>query len=247
MSSDAFTYLVKRGLDLYNTRTPKGKSEFVQSMAPFLNATVSNVERDAYVRQISQILGVGEVEIGRDLAGALSSSRQVVRQQNVDQDSSSIHFRRLKVGSISPDLYMMLMFANHRDLFATYTRAFRFGDLKDREAQIIYLALESVRRDGVGRTDEIFLSLIADDQVRHDVATSFLLPEFKVDNPEEVIDEILDRITLRKLEERRRLVLLQIRQGEAEGFTEAEQKELLNEKIDLDSQIRGLSERLQNI
>ena len=68
-----------------------------------------------------------------------------------------------------------------------------------------------------------------------------------VDNPEEVIDEILDRITLRKLEERRRLVLLQIRQGEAEGFTEAEQKELLNEKIDLDSQIRGLSERLQNI
>ena len=247
VSSDAFTYLVKRGLDLYNTRTPKGKSEFVQSMAPFLNATVSNVERDAYVRQISQILGVGEVEIGRDLAGALSSSRQVVRQQNVDQDSSSIHFRRLKVGSISLDLYMMLMFANHRDLFATYTRAFRFGDLKDREAQIIYLALESVRRDGVGRTDEIFLSLIADDQVRHDVATSFLLPEFKVDNPEEVIDEILDRITLRKLEERRRLVLLQIRQGEAEGFTEAEQKELLNEKIDLDSQIRGLSERLQNI
>ena len=247
VSSDAFTYLVKRGLDLYNTRTPKGKSEFVQSMAPFLNATVSNVERDAYVRQISQILGVGEVEIGRDLAGALSSSRQVVRQQNVDQDSSSIHFRRLKVGDISPDLYMMLMFANHRGLFATYTRAFRFGDLKDREAQMIYLALESVRRDGVGRTDELFLSLIADDQVRHDVATSFLLPEFKVDNPEEVIDEILDRITLRKLEERRRLVLLQIRQGEAEGFTEAEQKELLNEKIDLDSQIRGLSERLQNI
>ena len=40
---------------------------------------------------------------------------------------------------------------------------------------------------------------------------------------------------------------MQIRQGEAEGFTEAEQKELLNEKIDLDSQIRGLSERLQNI
>lgn len=246
VSSDAFGYLVKRGLDLYNTRTPKGKSEFVQSMAPFLNATRSNVERDAYVRQISQVLGVGEVEIGRDLDDALSS-RQSVRRQDVDQNSSTTHFRRLKVGDISPDLYMMLMFANHRGLFATYTRAFRFGDLKDREAQMIYLALESVRRDGVGRTDELFLSLIADDQVRHDVATSFLLPEFKVDNPEEVIDEILDRITLRKMEERRRLVLLQIRQGEAEGFSEAEQKELLNEKIDLDGQIRELSERLQNV
>ena len=141
----------------------------------------------------------------------------------------------------------MLMFANHRELFASYTRAFRFGDLKDREAQIIYLALENVRRDGIGKTDELFLSLIADDQVRHDVATSFELPEFKVENPEGVINEILDRMALRKLEEDRRLILLQIRQGEVEGLDEDDLKELLNEKVSIDCDIRDLMEKLQKV
>ena len=174
----------------------------------------------------------------------LASFRQPQGRPAVEPDKVR-RYAFLKPGSISPDLYLMLMFANHRELFASYTRAFRFGDLKDKEAQIIYLALENIRRDGIGKTDELFLSLIADDQVRHDVATSFELPEFKVDNPEGVINEILDRMTLRKLEEDRRLILLQIRQGEAEGLDEEDLKELLNEKVSIDCDIRDLKEKLQ--
>ena len=239
-SIDGFRYLVNRALSLYNTRTPKGKSEFVGYLAPFLNATKSNVEKDAYVRQIAEIIGTGEVQIRSDL----TSFRQPSGRLREDADQPK-HYAFLKPGNISPDLYLMLMFANHRELFASYTRAFRFGDLKDREAQIIYLALENVRRDGIGKTDELFLSLIADDQVRHDVATSFELPEFKVENPEGVINEILDRMALRKLEEDRRLILLQIRQGEAEGLDEDDLKVLLNEKVSIDCDIRDLKEKLQ--
>lgn len=239
-SIDGFRYLVNRALSLYNTRTPKGKSEFVGYLAPFLNATKSNVEKDAYVRQIAEIIGTGEVQIRSDLTSFQQPSGRI--REDADQ---SRHYAFLKPGNISPDLYLMLMFANHRELFASYTRAFRFGDLKDREAQIIYLALENVRRDGIGKTDELFLSLIADDQVRHDVATSFELPEFKVENPEGVINEILDRMALRKLEEDRRLILLQIRQGEVEGLDEDDLKELLNEKVSIDCDIRDLREKLQ--
>lgn len=239
-SIDGFRYLVNRALSLYNTRTPKGKSEFVGYLAPFINATKSNVEKDAYIRQIAEIIGTGEVQIRSDLTSFRQPSGRV--REDADQPK---HYAFLKPGNISPDLYLMLMFANHRELFASYTRAFRFGDLKDREAQIIYLALENVRRDGIGKTDELFLSLIADDQVRHDVATSFELPEFKVENPEGVINEILDRMALRKLEEDRRLILLQIRQGEAEGLDEDDLKVLLNEKVSIDCDIRDLKEKLQ--
>lgn len=239
-SIDGFRYLVNRALSLYNTRTPKGKSEFVGYLAPFINATKSNVEKGAYIRQIAEIIGTGEVQIRSDLTSFRQPSGRV--REDADQPK---HYAFLKPGNISPDLYLMLMFANHRELFASYTRAFRFGDLKDREAQIIYLALENVRRDGIGKTDELFLSLIADDQVRHDVATSFELPEFKVENPEGVINEILDRMALRKLEEDRRLILLQIRQGEAEGLDEDDLKVLLNEKVSIDCDIRDLKEKLQ--
>ena len=245
VSTDAFKYLVTRALYLYNTRTPKGKAEFVSYLTPFLNATTSAVERDAYIRQTAELTGVGEVQITSDLAQSLR--QEGYRPAQRTDEEGKRHFAPLRISSISPDLYMMLMFANHRNLFASYTKAFRFGDLKDKEAQIIYLALESVRREGEGKTDEIFLSLIADDQVRNDVATSFELPEFRVERPEEVINEILDRIALRKKEENRRLILMQIRQAEAEGFTEEELKELLNEKVSIDSEIRLLSEKLQNV
>ena len=117
-SIDGFRYLVNRALSLYNTRTPKGKSEFVGYLAPFLNATKSNVEKDAYVRQIAEIIGTGEVQIRSDL----TSFRQPSGRLREDADQPK-HYAFLKPGNISPDLYLMLMFANHRELFASYTRA----------------------------------------------------------------------------------------------------------------------------
>lgn len=241
-STEAFKYLVTKGLDDYNIRTPKGKSDFIQGMASFLNATGSDVEREAYVRQLSELVGVGEERVEADLR---RSASQVAGHMPARlEERKGADLQPLRPSAISPDLYMMLIFANHRELFAAYTKAFRFGDLKDREAQLIYLALENVRRDGIGKTDEIFLSLLADDQVRHDVAMSFELDEFKMANPQSVIDEILDRIALRRKEEDRRLILMQIQQGEAEGLTDDDLKELLNEKIGVDSEIRELKERL---
>ena len=117
-SIDGFSYLVNRALSLYNTRTPKGKSEFVGYLAPFINATKSNVEKDAYVRQIAEIIGTGEVQIRSDLTSFRQPSGRV--REDADQPK---HYAFLKPGNISPDLYLMLMFANHRELFASYTRA----------------------------------------------------------------------------------------------------------------------------
>ncbi len=242
VSTEAFTYLVTRGLNLYNTKTPKGKSDFVRFLSPYLGSTQSSVERGDYVRQISQLLGIGEVQIEEDLRR--DQNREFPRPAEVTQTGSQI--RPFRVSAITPDLYLMLLFANHRELFATYTKAFRFGDLKDREAQTIFLALESVRRDGLGKTDEIFLSLIQDDQTRSDVAMSFELPEFKPARAEEVIDEVLDRLELRKLEDRRRLILRQIEQGESEGLGDDDLRVLLAEKIGVDGQIKDLREKLRN-
>ena len=242
VSTDAFSYLVKKGLNTYNNRTPKGKSELVGFLRPFLNATGSNVEREAYIRQLSQLIDVGEAQI----AGDLAAGGMMAYSPSGDDAGRREGSGGLRVSAISADLYLMLMFANHRELFASYTKVLRFGDLKDRQAQMIYLALESMRRDGVGKSDELFLSLIADEQLRNDVATSFELPQFTVGEPRKVIDELLDRIALRKLEDGRRLVLRQIRQSESEGLEEAQLKELLQEKVSLDGQISALMEKLQN-
>ena len=99
----------------------------------------------------------------------------------------------------------------------------------------------------MGNSDELFLSMFADEKVRHDVDTSFELEEFRVERPEVVIDEILDRLTLRKKEEERRLISAQLKQGEQDGIDKEDLKTLLNEKYSIEKEILELKDRLFNV
>lgn len=244
-----FDYLVKNEINRYNIRTPKGKADFVRALTPYLNVTNSQVEREDCIRRISELLGVGEEQVAAD--AARDRVPQVRYQKPADSVTSGMPQKQkiipLNPGTITPDLYMMLMFANHRDLFPKYTKVLNFGDIRDKEAQLIFVALENVRRDGQGRTDEVFLTQFADEQIRSDVAASFELEEFQAEEPEVVIDEILDRISLRKLEENRALIFQQLRQGEQEGLEDEDMQELLNEKFALDKDIAALKSKLQEI
>ena len=239
-----FDYLVKNELNRYNIRTPKGKADFVRALSPYLNVTHSQVEREDCIRRISQLLGVGEEQVAAD---AIRDRNVTVRYQAPVSDADAKRIIPLNPSTISMDLYMMLMFANHRSLFVKYTKVLNFGDIRDKEAQIIFVALENVRREGQGRTDEVFLSQFADEQIRSDVAASFELEEFQAEEPEVVIDEILDRISIRKLEENRMLIYQQLRQGEQEGLEDEDMQELLNEKYALDKDIAVLKSKLQEI
>ena len=238
-----FSYLVNNAMNLYNIRTPKGKSDFVTYLKSFINATESQVEKDSYVQRVSEIVGVGADQIYSDLNRGV----QVRRMPDDTKESAPVHYDMLNTSAISPDLYLMLLFANHRELFAGYTKVLNFGDLKDKEAQMIYVALENMRRSDVGNSDELFLSMFADEKVRHDVDTSFELEEFRVERPEVVIDEILDRLTLRKKEEERRLISAQLKQGEQDGIDKEDLKTLLNEKYSIEKEILELKDRLFNV
>lgn len=237
-----FSYLVNNGLNLYNIRTPKGKSDFVSYLKDFINATQSQVEKESYVQRVSELLSVGQEQIYSDL-----NRNPVVRKvyENPIREEQ-VHFEPLNTSAISLDLYLMLIFANHRELFSEYTKVLNFGDLKDKEAQMIFVALENMRRSNMGTSDEIFLSLFADERVRNDVNTSFELEEFRRERPQVVIDEILDRLSLRKKEEERQLISAQLKQGEQDGIANEDLKTLLNEKFSIEKEILELKDRLFN-
>lgn len=237
-----FSYLVNNGLNLYNIRTPKGKSDFVSYLKDFINATQSQVEKESYVQRVSELLSVGQEQIYSDL-----NRNPVVKKvyENPIREEQ-VHFEPLNTSAISLDLYLMLIFANHRELFSEYTKVLNFGDLKDKEAQMIFVALENMRRSNMGTSDEIFLSLFADERVRNDVNTSFELEEFRRERPQVVIDEILDRLSLRKKEEERQLISAQLKQGEQDGIANEDLKTLLNEKFSIEKEILELKDRLFN-
>jgi len=237
-----YRYLEDNGLKLYNIRTPKGLTDFLSYMAPFLNATSSEVERASYIRLISELSGIQEEKIESDLDRARSSERP--RYERTVQDQNA-EIRPFSATAVSLDLYLMLMLANHRELFSRYTSVLKFGDIRDKEAQHIYVALENVRREEEGRTDEVFLSLFADEQIRSDVSASFELEQFRPERPEEVIDELLDRLKLRRLEERQKAISTQLQRGEMEGFGEGDLAGLLAEKMDVDRDILEMRNALR--
>ena len=209
-SQSAFQYLVSKASEKYNITSGRGKSDFVRFLSPFLQSTESSVEMDSYIQNLSTLLSVSEESIRADISSG-NERRTEVDERSITQDAPG---RSFNPAAVSIDLFAMLYLANHRDLFSEYRRRISFGDLKDREAQIIYMALENAMRNDI-TTNEIFLTLINDEGVRNITAASFALDEYSGEEKRSALDEAADRITLRGMEERREVLLNQLK-----GFQE---------------------------
>ena len=228
----AFDYLVNKTAKSYDIRTPRGKSGLVRAISPFLAATESNVERESYILALSTYLSVPEETIREDI------NQSPDRRQREDERAPETEpVRKFNSAAVGIDLYAMLFLANHRDLFRQYRSRISFGDLRDREAQEIYMALENAMRSEI-TSNELFLSLINNERARNDTATSFGLDEYR-NGKVSALDEATDRIALRGLEEQRLVLSNQLRSFsdslDGEQITEA-----LERKAELDRKITDL-------
>ncbi len=241
-AESAFDYLVNKTAKSYDIRTPRGKSGFVRAISSFLESTASNVERESYILSLSTYLSVPEETIREDISGSSAGKRQREDDARVPEEEP---VKRFNSAAVSIDLYAMLFLANHRDLFRQYRSRISFGDLRDREAQEIYMALENAMRSEI-TSNELFLSLISDERARNDTATSFGLDEYR-NGKVSALDEATDRIALRGLEEQRLVLTNQLRSFsdslDGEQITEAlERKAELDRKIiDLKAGLYGRS------
>lgn len=237
-----FNYLVENALKQYNIKTPKGKSAAVQTFKPFLFATQSEVEREVYVKTISDYFDVGVEQILHDINEGGRNSSYAISQ--VENSVREIKNRQLTQSTISIDFYCMLLLANNRQLFPKFTKRIKYGDLSDEEAQLLFMELENCRRADTGKTDEIFLSQITDPQLQNDVRLSFELEEFKTPDAEAIIDEILDRMRKRQLEADRKIICKQILQLENENSDSNGIQQLLQDKQEIDEQLLEVNARL---
>ena len=239
-SRGAFEYLVSKGMGMYNIRTGRGRSDFVRAISPFLLSTESSVERDTYIQNLSVLLSVPEDSIRADISDAGYGGRRAEEDDgSITQDSRS---RKFNPAAVSVDLFAMLYLANHRDLFSAYRSRIDFGDLRDREAQVIYMALENAMRNDI-KSNELFLALISDEDARNDAAASFALEEYTSDERRSALDEAVDRIALRGMEERREVLLSQLRSF-SDSLDPDQISDALGRKKDLDRRISELRNEL---
>ncbi len=241
-AENAFAYLVSKGTKTYNIQSGRGKSDFVRYLSPFLLSTASSVERASYIRSLSALLSVSEESIRADIS-SLPEARDTAEEDERDIiQGGTPHFRKFNPAAVSSDLFAMLYLANHRELFSQYRSRISFSDLKDREAQIIYMALENAMRNEI-TSNELFLTMITDEDARNDVATSFALDEYSAKNGKGALDEAADRITLRGMEERRDVLLNQLRSF-SDSLDPDQLSDALLRKKELDEKISTLRNEL---
>ena len=234
-SETAFSYLVNKERVKYNIRTPRGKSDFLQAIAPFLQGTRSSVERDSYISSLSVLLSVPEETIREDLE---AGGRFTGGEEEDGIIAGNVPDRKFNRASVSIDLYAMLFLANH---FRQYRQRISFGDLRDQEAQIIYMALENAMRNDI-TGNELFLSLISDERARNDTATSFELDEYR-NGKVSALDEAADRIALRGMEDQRAVLSNQLRSF-SDSLDPDQIKDALERKAELDKDIAALRKDL---
>ena len=235
----AYEYLVEKNLKRYNIRTPRGKSDFLKSLSAFLSSTRSEIEQETYIQDLALRLGVGVENVKADLKALENPYGRRRYEENVEEENRGDW--HLNTAAISPDLYAMLILANNMSLFRMYRQRISFGDLKDSDAQRLYTVLENALRDDV-ESKELFLSLISDDRLRNYVSTSYELEEFSKGSLD-VLDEIVDRIELRGLEEKRSALNSQIKLLSSE-IDPSDMMALLEKKRDYDKEISLLKNRL---
>ena len=228
-----FDYLVQTNLNRYDIKTARGKVDFLKSLSEYLAGCSSEVERDSYILSLSTILGVSDETIKEDLNKARTTLRSV---EGGKEEAVSKERER----NISIDLFAMLYLANHRSIFRTYRSKLSFGDLEDRDAQKLYMAMENAMRDGV-ESNELFLTYLDDPVLRSMVSTSFALDEYgKLQ--EGALDEAIDRIRLRSMEKKRDVLTTQLKLS---GTLDPDEvQDLLERKVKLDISIKELRSKL---
>ena len=228
-----FDYLVQTNLNRYDIKTARGKVDFLNSLSEYLAGCSSEVERDSYILSLSTILGVSDETIKEDLNKARTTLRSV---EGGKEEAVSKERER----NISIDLFAMLYLANHRSIFRTYRSKLSFGDLEDRDAQKLYMAIENAMRDGV-ESNELFLTYLDDPELISMVSTSFALDEYGK-MQEEALDEAIDRIRLRSMERKRDVLTTQLKLSNT--LDPDEVQDLLERKVKLDKLIRELRSKL---
>jgi DNA primase len=233
---DSFSYSLGKALSAHDRTRAEGKERIRDALFPFVAAAASPMRKDGYLALLADNLGVDADAVRRDFSAWVHRRQPGSRQEG--RASSGAEQRGAAV-SVSADLFLMLAVAAHRELFPLVRNGgIALADLDDDRAARLYVALEEAFR----AEEEGFESLCAriDDPTLRDLAIRKVASgEFDL-NQERLVADGVRRIRQRALKKKTELVSAELRRLEKETTEPARLRELLAEKMHLDSELERL-------
>ena len=232
-SIPGFSYLVTSALKLYDIRQPKGKTDVLKEVKPYLDATASGIERQEYIRYLSERLRVSEDQLLSDYQRL--STNDEPRQQN-PTPAIAVKYNPLK---ISTQLNAMLILLKRRDRFESFRNEIKPCDITDEAAKRLYTVLEDASRQEI-RTNDMVLQMISDPELRNLAAEAFTSELFERMDVDKTLKDAVYQLKLAKLEEQRSAVQRMLSSGEMDLMDETEFADLIQRKSVLDKEILEL-------
>ena len=236
-SIPGFSYLVTSALKLYDIRQPKGKTSVLKEVKPYLDATASSIERQEYIRYLSERLRVSENQL-------LNDYQRQGTDEPLQQDKApavTVKYNPLKV---STQLNAMLILLRNRSRFEKFRNDIKPGDLTDDAARKLYTVLEDATRQEL-RTDDMVLQMIDEPELRDLAAAAFTSRMYERMDVDKTLEDAVYQLKLAKLEERRNAVQRMLSGGEMDMMDEQEFAYLLQTKSSLDKEILELKGEME--
>lgn len=234
-----FSYLVSSALKMYDIRQPKGKSSVFKEVRPYLDATSSDIERQGYIKYLSDVLRIPEEKILSDYMKQRGTEPEPKEEEKA---TIGIAYNPLKA---STELNAMLILMKNRDLFERFRTKVKVSDMVDPLARKLYTVLEDASRQDV-RTPEMLLQMIEQQELKDLTVTAFASPMYDRSNAEKVLEDAVLQIRLRRLEEKRNRVLRLLSSWEMENMDASEVGQYLSMKASLDKDIEELKEEMEH-
>ena len=240
---ESFPYSLAKALAANDRARAEGRERIRDALFPFIAAAASPMRKDGYLGLLADNLGVDVGAVRQDFTAWLrrrqagSARRDSARSGSAPRETGA--GAADAAGAVSLDLFLMLSVAAHRELFpAVRNGGIGLPDLDDERAARIFVALEEAFR----AEEEGFESLCAriDDAALRDlVIRKVSSGEFDMNQERAVVDGIR-QIRQRALRRRTELVSAELRRLEKETEDPARLRDLLAEKMHLDSELERL-------
>ena len=237
-SIPGFSYLVTSALKLYDIRQPKGKTDVLKEVKPYLDATASSIERQEYIRYLSERLRVSEDQLSSDYE-RLNTNEKPSQQEIAP--AVNVKYNPLKISS---QLNAMLILLKRRDRFEYFRNKIKPGDFTDEAAKKLYTVLEDASRQEI-RTDDLVLQMIDDPALRDLASAAFTSTMYERMDVDKTLDDAIYQLRLAKLEEKRDAVQQLLSSGEMDLMDQDEFAYLIQTKISLDKEILELKGEME--
>jgi DNA primase len=233
---ESFRYLTDKALALHDRGRAEGREAIRDFLFPFVAAAASQVRADGYLTGLVDALDADAQAVRRDFASWRSRERKRARGPEGAPAEGATE-------TVSSDLFLMLAVSANRELFPLVRNGgVGLADLDDERARTLFVALEdSFRAEETGF--DALCARVEEPGLRDLVIRKAASGEFDL-NQEAVVRDGVRRVRQRQLRRKIDELGTEMKRTEREKPDPARMRELLAEKIHLDSELAKMNTRV---